>query len=285
MLNIKGLLSTTLFAASVVLLIITEARAQTLPASPPFVSPPRTCTLPAGPGKSVVIQAGPAATVSDLNPVFPITVSCQFTSSGLCNKWEYRWIYTGVNPSHSAVSFDSNITVFAAVPTAAVNAPGSGDASLGGVGQSVFGERFLRFNANATNFLASFLTPTNVVPNTLTAGFRSGSQSGFCAIAGAGDPTTTVEGLSLPLVVRTETLGCTIEWTQSADGCVTGATVVAGDCTISNETLTTDATFAASCTSEINTQEGSAPCTVSKWNSTLRTWTTVTAFTSPPCTP
>ena len=54
MLNTKGLLSTTLFAVSVVLLMITEAGAQTPIADPLFVPPPRTCTLPAGTGNSVV---------------------------------------------------------------------------------------------------------------------------------------------------------------------------------------------------------------------------------------
>jgi hypothetical protein len=296
------MLKTTYVLASTLLIVglaLAPGAEATGPPPPIFLPvssepPPRSCTMTGfGPGKSVVITAGP-----NMAEPFPNPVACPAGVPGQCLEWEYKFTYTNLDPTPSGltqsflyVSFDTDTAVYSGTANPQVSniLEGVDDIVEGGAA-----ERLLIFNAKTGGFCTdpvctvSFVTgPAGI--GTLTGGFRQGLIKKTCAIAGAGDPTdpTGVAGLSEPKTFQTTTLGCTIKWTQSADGCVTEASVVAGACTVNNDNpdLTGDATFAASCTTEINTQAGSAPCSVSRWNSTLGTWTTVTAFTSPPCTP
>ena len=269
MLKTKSLLADALFISGIAL-VACEAAAQI--ATPPanVSPPPRTCTLPAGPGSSVVIEAGPDTSAgSGLAAIFPITEACPAPFLGMCRKWQYRWRYTGVNPSHSFVSFDTRATVFAAAPTAAVSAFLAGD-SQSKAGLHTAGERFLRFNANNTTFLASFWTPDSVPPDLVTAGFQSGSRIGFCAILGAGSPVGD-PGLSTALQLKTSTLGCTVEWTLTTDGCVLSAEVTQGACQI--ELTNIGDTITAKCGTEINVP---GSCRVCQWSSTLKQYTCVT---------
>ncbi len=270
--NARCLLAATLMIAGVALSASGAwAQASGFPATPPQTPPPRECTLVAGRG-SVTIQAGPA-TGPGLSPIFPITEPCPQGFSGMCRRWEYRWIYTGINPSHAFVSFDTDVTVFAAEPAASVSEVLEGD-SQSKVGQDIAGERILRYNANATTCRAAFWTPDAVTPGTMTAGFQSGGSRGFCAIAGADNPFGD-PALSTPVAIETNVLGCRVLWQQSPDGCVLGAQILEGSpegCTIETDQNLAN-TNTASCSTEINVP---GSCKTCRWSSTTRTYTCTT---------
>lgn len=286
MLTTRCLLAGALLIVGV-MLSAAEVGAQV--AVPPFDSPPRTCTVNLGGGKQLFVEAGPASGPG-LAPTFPIVEPCPTGFSGTCKRWKYRWTFTGFNASHAGVSFDSDLTVLTTDPTAVVGNILFGDSAMGGAGQNVAGERFLRFNSSPTKAEASFTTFENVSTGTVTAVGRGGNTIGFCAIAGADNPSGVDPNLSQPVALEVTVLGCTVVYEQSSDGCVVSATVSPGGpewCSSLqvSQTQTTPPTLTATCQTEFNQQTGSAPCTVKRWNSFSRTYTTITANSSPPCTP
>lgn len=251
--------------------------------------PERSCSIPAGPGAyppvvQVIAGPGPAGTP------FPLTVTnsapgtvtdgnCPATP-GTCLRWDYQWVYpAGVNPAHAYVTLDSDLNLLAAVggyPPRVVNAPSIlGDLFLLGVGAGVTEARVVRFNANAATFNASIYTATNAQVGKVTAGFLSPLlKRGFCAIQGAEKPPVDAL-LSKPQTITTTVGICTVNWTQSADGCVTGATTTTPGCTIVDRDLVVNGQVAttATCGTEVAGPFGSTE--VCKWNSLLRKTTCV----------
>lgn len=219
--------------ASIMLPAIVEAQPL---ASPPFTTPPRVCTFSLGGGASVQMEAGPDLTKpKGLAATFPVPDVCPKdpeTGSpfpGGCQKWQYRWIYTGVNPSQSFVSFDTDATVFATEPSASVSDILEGD-SQSGAGLNIAGERILRFNANATTFSASFWTPLRVSVGTQTGGFHSGKNTGFCAIAGADNIVGDNVGPAPVTTTKVDEYGvCQISLSLDPKGCPTGVTATSSD--------------------------------------------------------
>jgi hypothetical protein len=270
MLNLKSphLLS-TLTASCLLILAVPAAVAQAPLWNPPQ-EPPRECTIPVGSTASVRIIAGPDTSAPNgVGPVFPIMEPCPAPFTGICRKWEYEWIYKGLNPSHAVVAFDADVKVLAAVPTATVIPQISGDSSTG-YGANVAGEVGLRFNSNAETYFARFWTPVGVGLGTVTAGFQAGKNRGYCAIAGAdnlfGDPA-----LSLTSRIETSTLGCTVVWTLSPDGCPLTAEVTEGACTVKHTDLGLNE-IAVACSTEVKVPGSEQVC---RYNSLLRTWTCV----------
>lgn len=288
MLRATWLLAGALLVASLTLVAVAEATDtfSPLPAFPPFEPPPASCTITGiGTGKSVMIQAGPDS------PAFPEAAPCPEGVKGTCLRWPYRFTYTGLNPtqpstSHLFVSFDTDTTVWTGTPAPLVSSilTGVDDIVEGGAA-----ERLLRFNAKDPGVCqpavsiatgggggqfvcdVSFVTSSALV-GTMTGAFRHGTTKKTCAIAGAGDPFT-VPGLSEPKKVVTTTLDCSIEWTQSADGCFLAATVLDGTCVIEGGFQTTPVTNAATCTTELNLP---GSCKTCKFNSFLKNYTCVT---------
>jgi hypothetical protein len=257
--------------AGLVALSLPEALAQVPLYTPAWQSPPRDCTIGAGTTASVRIVAGPdSSQPSGLAAAFPVTEPCPAPFSGTCRRWDYKWTFTGVNPSHSIVSVDTDVQVLAAAPTAVPSFPIVGDSPTG-FGVNIAGEVGLRFNANADTLFASIWTPQGVGVGTVTAGFQSGKARGFCAIAGADNPVGD-PGLSLNTRVETSTLGCTVVWTLSPDGCPVSAEVTSGSCEIKNTDLGLG-TNTASCATELNVPGSTQVC---RWNSLLRSYTCVT---------
>lgn len=169
--------------------------------------------------KFAKILAGPGDEIGGLSTDFPVTCkngtgqcSCGDVSlNPTCLQWQYRWTITGfasgtASLSHALISAASNITVFSSDPSGAK------------VLQPLIarGERFLDFSVNGgTTFTASYYTPINVTPGTLTAGIvgKNGIVPllGRCAVAGAAH-LTVAQNQALP-VSLTETL-------TTAGGCV-----------------------------------------------------------------
>lgn len=275
MLKTKCLLAGPLFVAGVALFAVTEVKAQI--ATPPFVPPPPLCTITGiGAGKSVMFEAGPNGTT------FPEPTTCPEGVSGSCLKWPYRVTYTGLNPTSPAqselfISFDSDTTVWTGMP------PPVASNILVGVDDIIEGgaaERLLQFNAKTAGICTggvcavSFVTG-NAGIGTLTAGFRHGNLKRTCAIAGADDPFGD-PGLSQPAALETTALGCTVIWTQTPDGCVSGAEIASGSpagCTIETNQQTNPVTNTATCTTEVNFP---GSCKICKWNSSLKVYTCVT---------
>jgi hypothetical protein len=149
--------------------------------SPGVSEPPRQCAIDAGFGSikvTVKIEAGPG---TDL---FPVNDTCG--ESKPCLRWDYRWTITagptGFNLTDAVASVDTDITVLAGTGTVKV----SKLLDFLNIGE---GERFLDFTASGTTWTASYWTPLNVTPGTLTAGFlvKKGflPLAGHCALAGA----------------------------------------------------------------------------------------------------
>lgn len=268
-----------LVVAAVALLPLTEAVATegggvTVPTGV-GAPPQRSCSIPAGTG-SVQIIAGPGPAGTP----FPLTVTsladgfCP-ASPGTCLRWDYQWIYpAGVNPSLTFLTLDSDLNLInAAGNSTRVNPPIIGDPS--DVGFGVAEVRVVRFTANAATFNASIYTATNAQVGKVTAGFKSGNKQGFCGIQGAEKPP--VDGLlSQPQTITTTVGACTVNWTLSADGCVTGATATPLTCTVQERDLIVNGQKAttATCGTEVGGPFGSTE--VCRWNSILRKTTCVT---------
>jgi hypothetical protein len=247
-----------------------------------------------GPGKTVTIIAGPAnATTGDTTQAanFPAKVSnatdlnCPATP-GQCLKWEYKWIYTGVTPSLSFVTLDSDLALWEAkggwsiFTQGRVSVPPYDD--LNGVGDNVAELRTVRFSANSSNsnsgtFNAALYTGLEARVGKVTAGFLNGLQKGFCAMQGAENAPGGDYLQSQSKTITTNTLGCKVDWTLSADGCVTAAALnplSQGDppqsCQITTPTISgpSGALIGATCGAEISVPGSTTTC---RWNSIART--------------
>lgn len=269
MLNITSIgLRSSLAVAAVALLPLTEAAAQALYTPS---SPPRDCMLSPGAGMTVRIVAGQGGTTTG---AFPVMVACPSPHTGTCLEWEYNFFNAGFNISNTVVAVDADTKVVAANPTNANIIPRiTGDSSIQ-FGFNNAGEVGFKFTAN-NNFTAKLYTPVGVTVGTVSAGFQGGNRRGYCAIAGVGSQTGDPL-LTLPLSLTTTVGPCTITWTQSPDGCVSGATASPSTCTVTNRDLVVGGQVAttATCATEIAGPFGSTE--VCRWNSILRKTTCVT---------
>lgn len=263
--------------ATVALVPLAETAAQPFwdPATRNPTLTSRVCDIPVGNTGIVRIIAGP------LPGPFPATVqpgddgNCPGPDA--CLRWDYRWIYPGFNPSLGLVSVASTVKVKSAPGASPIYPPTSSippvgpltfDTSLeyGNVG----GELGLRYTQNAQTYNVSFYTDTNAGVGAVTAGFKSGNRRGFCAIAGATSAQTGDQLLSSPSTLITTTLGCTVSWQQSPDGCVTNATTTTPNCGIVVRPLVVNNRVAttASCGTEVAGPFGSTE--TCRWSSILR---------------
>jgi hypothetical protein len=154
-------------------------------------TPPRECRIDITSTSYVTIQAGPDSGTG-LASVFPIAVNCPAVPGvpAACAKWQYRWTFTNVTPELAGVSVDTDISVFQATPSGEISRI-LGTLNLGK------GERFVKFPASGTSFIAEYITPIDATPGTLTAGFAGKypvkvgkltipvPTGGLCALAGA----------------------------------------------------------------------------------------------------
>lgn len=215
----------------------TEVRAQLFP--PASGDPPRTCNL----GTKVTIVAG-----LNGNPTapFPRVVSCPgpdcptgFSGSGQFLRWDYRFMYTGVNPSSAFLSVSDDTELFFTTPTAAVSTPICAGDSQSEAGEGVCEVRFLRFNANASTYNAAYLTSPGWSARIATAGAKAGNFEQFCLLAGAGSPTTE-PNQALADQQTYQLPGCLVAFNVTPNGkVVPGSSVIldgAENCTI-EETL------------------------------------------------
>jgi len=179
----------SIVVAIAVVLGVSEVRAADFPAEP--LTAPRECNI-----GGVRIVAGPDA---DGNPaaVFPRVVTCPDPVDCLNSDtwdppligqyliWEYRFTYID-NLDHALLSVSSDVEIAQMVPAGAISDPAGGD-SMTGLGEDMWESRILRYNANATVYLARYYTELGIVPRVATAGYRSGRRDvGYCLLAGAG---------------------------------------------------------------------------------------------------
>lgn len=174
------LLSCVLVIAGLAWFAATEVIAAD-PLSPAVTQPPaRECTIPAGTGSSVTVQAGPDG-AGGLAPNFPLLRSGEICAGlGSCLEWRYLFTYTGLTPQKAGLGVDTDIAVQGCNPACQVTKL---------VPLVSAGERTLVFNATTTAFTVSYSTPLGVAPGTMTASFvaKQGTwpRAGLCALAGA----------------------------------------------------------------------------------------------------
>jgi hypothetical protein len=286
--HISPVLRSSLVVAAVALLPLTSSgegsggwttSAVTLPTGD-GAAPLRSCVIPVGTTGTIKVYAGGADTSGNPLGLFPVTVTstndgnCPSTL-GTCLRWDYKWDYTtaGFTPSASYpvpsfVSLDIDLNLGATLPTARVNGPGGDDPI--DVGERIAEVRVVRFSANTAIFTGSLYTATNAQVGKVTAGYKGGdSRRGYCAIQGAQKPFND------PLLTKPQTItstvgSCTITWSLSPDGCVTGAATSPSTCLVTNRDLVVNGQTAttASCGTEVAGPFGSTESC--KWSSVLR---------------
>lgn len=223
----KLLLSCVLVIAGVAWFAATEVIAAD-PLSPAVTQPPsRECTIPAGTGSSVTVQAGPDG-AGGLAPNFPLPQSGEICAGlGSCLEWRYLFTYTGLTPQKAALTVDTDITVQGCNPACQVTQR---------VPLVSEGERTVVFNATTTALTVSYSTPLGVGPGTMTASFvaKKGTwpRAGLCALAGADSLIAEHNVEAVDQVVRStlrteagEVL-CTVDRIIDAEGRTTALQVV-----------------------------------------------------------
>lgn len=203
------------------------------PLSPAVTQPPsRECTIAAGTGSSVTVQAGPDG-AGGLAPNFPLPQSGEICAGlGSCLEWRYLFTYSGLTPQKAALAVDTDITVQGCNPACQVTKL---------VPLVSEGERTVVFNATTTAFTVSYFTPLGVGPGTMTASFvaKKGTwpRAGVCALAGADSLIAEHNVEAVDQVVRStlrteagEFL-CTVDRTIDAEGRTSALQVESGDCT------------------------------------------------------
>jgi len=183
------LLVSALAIAGMILFAAAEVKAQ-FTLFPP-ISFSRTCALTIAKTAKVTITAGPDG-LGGLATQFPKQTACP-DGAGTCLEWEYEWVYSGANPSHTLLTAPSDLEIIVTPddsPT--VSTPPNQDSTFK-VGQNIFDVRLIRFNANSTTFRAGYFTrKTGVGIGVITAAASAGSSTAVCAIAGptsSGDST------------------------------------------------------------------------------------------------
>lgn len=291
-----SVLRSSLAVAAVALLPLTEAVGQSPIWDPETRVPPfspsstsRECLIPVTSTSAVRVVAGPRDTSDNPTGSFPVPVTTSsdpFCSSppgslsNTCLRWDYKFFYpSGINPSLVLLTADSNAKVLNTYGGAVVTYPNSvstfgastWDNSIDWGNTST--ELGLRMTDNNSTYSASIYTDTNAVIGTVTVGYKSGKQRGFCAIAGAHKPLPGDPLRSQSLTTTTTTLGCTVNWTLSQDGCVASAEIdprSPAGCQIVNRDLVVNGEVAttASCQTEVAGPFGSTE--TCQWSSILR---------------
>ena len=153
----------------------------------PGLIPPRICELARKSGEKLTIVAGPDLTASDssttLASQFPETVTCP-SGTGLCSKWNYRYVWENMKPSLAFVDQSSDLAILAISQAGNVSQAGKGFYKSY-LGKNNFDVRWIKWNANNTTFDASFITPI-AQARVASAGGKSGKFKKFCLIQGAG---------------------------------------------------------------------------------------------------
>jgi hypothetical protein len=215
---------------------VTGVRAELFP--PTNSEPPRTCNL----STKVTIVAGlngdPAAP-------FPRVVNCPgadcpagFSGSGQYLRWDYTFMYFGVNPSQAYLTVSDDISLFFTSPTAVISPFCSNNSGDDG-GLSPCEVRTIRFNANSTTFNAAYLTGLDWSPRIASAGAKAGNFKAYCLLAGGGKPTgATGQAITQ---VNAQTPGCTYEFGVGSGGqdIETGSLHITsgdGNCTVAEDT-------------------------------------------------
>lgn len=186
--------------------VATEARAQL---QPPLTAP-LSCTLTLA-GAPLTIQAG-----ADLLP-FPHDVPCPGATGTTCSEFTYRFTYAGGNISQSFLSVSSDLAIFEASPSGAIEATSCIGDSTTKVGLNVCEQRQVRFNEAASTVNAKVVV-TRAAPRVSTAGARKGNSEAYCLIQGPGVPgdgfkpfTTsaqqTVAGGKVNVIINFDALG------------------------------------------------------------------------------
>lgn len=289
-------LRSRLGVAFVALLPLTEAAAQVPIWDPaaqnPAFSTSRECLIPVTSTTAVRVVAGPRDASNNPTGAFPVTVTsaadplCPATA-GTCLKWDYRFFYpSGMKPSLVLLAADSNAKVLNTSSSAVVTYPfhtstlglSIWDNSINWGNTST--EIGFRMTDNATTYSGSVYTDTFARVGTVTVGYKSGKLGGFCAIQGAHMPLPGDPLRSQNLTTTTTTLGCTVNWTLSPDGCVASAAVdyskSPATCQIVQQDLVVNGQVAttASCQTEVAGPFGSTQ--TCQWSSALRRLVCVT---------
>jgi len=202
--------------------------------------------LPIAKTGKVTILAGPDGS-GGLATQFPKQTACP-DGGGTCLEWEYAWVYSGANPSHTLLTAPSDLEIILTPddsPT--VSTPPTQDSTFK-VGQNIFDVRVVRYNANGTTFNASYFTrKTGVGIGLITAAASSGSSTAFCAIAGptsSGESTDFFAPLAAAECKQSGNVSfsilrgkdhCIQQLTAFTDtACTVGGTVIAGEALDSN---------------------------------------------------
>jgi hypothetical protein len=180
--------------------------------------PPRVCTINGWGGVQVTIEAGPDLTKPlGLSDQFPLSAWCgpPETEYEPCLQWQYRWtvVAGSANLKEAYVSVDSDITVLKADAPVHI----SKILQTLNIGEA---ERFLDFTVpGGTTFTASYSTPLNVTPGTLTAGFVGNKLFlwGHCALAGANN-VIAQPGQPVPSLSYNQLPGCLVSFQVDLKG-------------------------------------------------------------------
>lgn len=152
-----------------------EAKAQIAPA----LTAPLSCTLSLA-GAQLTIQAGADGLL------FPHDVPCPL-ATGTCSEYTYRFTYAGGNISQSFLSVSSDLAIFEASPSGAIEATSCIGDSTTKVGLNVCEQRQVRFNEAASTVNAKVVV-TRGTTRVSTAGARKGNSEAYCLIQGPGVP-------------------------------------------------------------------------------------------------
>lgn len=198
-------------------MLATEVRAQIAPG----LTAPLICNLSLA-GAPLTIQAGADGLA------FPHDVPCT-GGTGTCSEFTYRFTYAGGNISQSFLSVSSDVAIFEASPSGAVEAtPCIGDSTTK-VGLNVCEQRQVRFNDAATTVNAKVVV-TRAAARISTAGARKGNSEAYCLIQGPGVPGDQFAAVSLASEETVAGGKCKAFWTNDPAGKTTGVTTNTQGC-------------------------------------------------------
>jgi hypothetical protein len=169
--------------------VMASGMTASIPVPAPALSPPRSCVITGSGGKSLTIVAGPDFTSSDPTAQaseFPEAIPCPDDATKICAKWNYRFIWQGMNPSLSYVDLSSDQAVKSISTTGSLYGSLPDDDSDSGLKN--YDVRWIKWTSNAATYQSSFITPI-AKARSASAGGKSGTFKGFCLIQGAGQVT------------------------------------------------------------------------------------------------
>lgn len=197
--------------------LASEARAQLQPA----LTAPLICNLNLA-GAPLTIQAA-----ADGLP-FPHDVPCPL-ATGTCSEFTYRFTYAGGNISQSFLSVSSDVAIFEASPSGAIEATSCIGDSTTKVGLNVCEQRQVRFNEAATTVNAKVVV-TRAAARVSTAGARKGSSEAYCLIQGPGVPGDAFAAVPTTIEERVAGGKCNAHWTNNPAGKTIGVTTSTPGC-------------------------------------------------------